>query len=112
LTGIPQKTMDFKPTAHISIDSGSTPPFILKMLEDILYGTVNTQPRFPTISEVSALYGYLGALIIIDNNDGTWTAIDEFDTYISMLDDTTFQISNANATFIDDTRYMISTTNP
>jgi hypothetical protein len=112
LTGIPQRSANFRPTAHISIDSEDTPPGVLEILENLLYGTLNTQPNFPTIEEVTAMFGYLGALIIIDNGDGTWVAVDESNTYITMLDDTTFQIANADARFLDSTTYTVSTTNP
>jgi hypothetical protein len=53
----------------------------------------------------------LGALLIIDHGDGTWSAIDESDTYITMLDGTTFEIVGADATYLDPDTYNISTTN-
>lgn len=111
LSGTPQKAASYKPTVHISIDSADTPPNLLQVLENILYGTLNTQPRFPSIDEVAAMFGYLGVLIIIDNGDGTWTAIDESNTFISMINDTTFQIDNADVSYLDATTYEISTTN-
>ena len=40
-----------------------------------------------------------------------WSAIDESDTYITMLDDTTFQIVGADATYLDPDTYEISSTN-
>lgn len=112
LSGTPQKAANYKPTVHISIDSEDTPANLLQTLERILYGTNESQPYFPSIDEIVALFGYFGALIIVDNGDGTWTAIDESNTYITMLNDTTFQIDNANVTYLDVTTYEISTTNP
>jgi hypothetical protein len=112
LTGTPPKIGSLRPTVHISIDSIDTPPDLLKALEDILYGTVDTAPSLPSITEIAQLFGYLGALIIVDHGDGTWSAIDESDTYITMLDPTKFQIDGADATYLDATTYTISTTNP
>lgn len=111
LTGTPENLENFRPTCHVSIDSVKTPPELLQVLEDTLYGTDVSSPRLPTIQELAEYFGYVGALIIIDHGDGTWSAIDESDTYITMLDGTTFQIDNADATYLDATTYEISSTN-
>lgn len=111
LTGTPQKIAGHRPTVHLSIDSTTTPPEILSALEGELYGTDRSDPRLPPLTEVAKYFGYLGALIIVDNGNGTWTAIDPEDTYLTMLDDTTFQIENADAEFLDPVTYKISSTN-
>jgi hypothetical protein len=111
LTGTPQKVSKGRPTVHISIDSRETPPDILDLIEAKLYGTASTAPSLPPISEIGEYFGYLGALLIVDHGDGSWSAIDESDTYITMIDDTTFQIVGADATFLDPDTYEISSTN-
>ena len=110
LTGTPPKINHFRPTVHVVIDSLTTPPEVLKLIEDRLYGSDSGVASLPKISEIAEYFGFLGALLIIDNGDGTWTALDHSDTYITMLDDTTFQIDNADATLVGDT-YTISSTN-
>jgi hypothetical protein len=110
LTGTPPKISKFRPTVHVIIDSRTTPIDVLKLVEDRLYGSDTTSPNFPSIMEIGEYFGYLGALIIIDNGDGTWTALDESETYITMLNDTTFQIENTDAVIVDDA-YDISSTN-
>lgn len=112
LTGTPPKIEGFRPTVHVSIDSEETPPEILKILEDQLYGTDTSDASLPSIDDIAQYFGYLGALIIIDHGDGTWSAIDGADTYITMLDATAFQIDNADVTYVDANTYEISTTNP
>lgn len=115
LAGTPQANplaKGYRPTVHISIDSNKTEPIVLQGIEDVLYGTDTTAPHFPSIAEILNLFQSLGALIIVDNGDGTWQAIDESDNYITMLNSTTFQIDNADATYLDATTYTISTTNP
>lgn len=102
----------YRPTVHISIDSNDTPPLVLEGIEDILYGSDTSDPYFPSISEILSLFESLGSLVIIDNGDGTWKAIDASDNYITMLNSTTFQIDGADATFLDATTYTITTTNP
>lgn len=111
LTGIPVKLVGFRPAVHISIDSTKLDPDNLKQIEDVLYGTDTEAPYLPSLEELAEYFGYLGALIIIDYGNGIWAAVDETDTYITMLDDTTFQIDNADATFLDTDTYEISSTN-
>ena len=111
LTGTPQKIDKHRPTVHVSVDTRTTPPDILKILEGKLYGTKSTPPSLPPITEVGEYFGYRGALLIIDNGDGSWIAIDESDTYINMLEPTKFEIVGADATFIDPDTYTISSTN-
>lgn len=111
LSGTPPKFAGYRPTIHISIDSAETPLDVLQMLEDKLYGTEVSNPSLPTIQEIAEYFGYLGALIIVDHGDGTWSAIDESNGYITMLDDTSFVIENADATYLNATTYEISSTN-
>lgn len=111
LTGTPPPLTGYRPTVHISIDSTLFDQESLQAIEDILYGTDTTVPRLPSIEEISQFIELLGALIIVDNGDGTWSAIDVGDAYITMLDPDTFQIDNADATYLNATTYKISTTN-
>lgn len=112
LTGTPPKQVKkLRPTVHISIDSRTTPPEILKLIESQLYGTKKTAPNLPPITEIGEYFGYRGALLIIDHGDGTWTAIDESDTYVDMIDPTQFEINGADATYLDPDTYNVSSTN-
>lgn len=111
LTGTPPKINRLRPTVHISIDSTTTPPEILKIVEDKLYGTDTSDPSLPPITEIGEYFGYRGALLIVDHGDGTWSAYDESDTYINMIDGTTFQIDGADATYLDPETYTVSSTN-
>lgn len=112
LSGTPPVITGYKPTVHISIDSMDTSSDVLQAIEDILYGTAQTDPRFPSIDEIKSIFGALGELLIVDNGDGTWTAIDMAGDYITMVDSTTFRIDNANATYLNLTTYQISSTIP
>lgn len=112
LTATPPRIGEYRPTSYITIDSTKTGSEILQPIEDILYGTDTQDPRMPSIDEVKYLYNALGVLLIVDNGDGTWTAIDLADDYISMINSTTFQIDNADVTYLDATTYTISTTDP
>lgn len=111
LTGTPQRLGKFRPAVHISIDSRTTPPQVLQLVESQLYGTTKTAPSLPPITEIGEYFGFRGALLIIDFGDGSWMAIDEADNYIDMIDSTFFQIVGADATFLDPDTYTISSTN-
>lgn len=52
----PPKLSALKPTAHFVIDSTRTDPGVLSDLEDLLYGTVSTDPDFPTPEELIELF--------------------------------------------------------
>lgn len=45
-----------RPTAHLIIDSLTTPEADLITLEHILYGDVGSDPRMPTVDELAALF--------------------------------------------------------
>lgn len=105
------KVKGFRPTAHVSIDSRETPPELLQLLESMLYGTETTEPHLPPLQDVAEFFGYIGALLIVDHGNGFWSAVDESDTYITMIDDTTFQIDNADSTYLDADTYTVSSTN-
>lgn len=51
----PAEVPGFKPTAHITIDSTSTPESKLKQLEDILYGTTGAA-KMPTPAELLTMF--------------------------------------------------------
>ena len=112
LTGTPPIAKGFRPTVHISIDSTQIDEDTLETIEGIIWGTPETDPWLPTIDEIRDLFQTLGALIIIDNGDGTWQAIDTGNEYITMVSSTEFRIANADATYLDATTYTISTTHP
>lgn len=46
----------FKPTAHFVIDSRKTPDFYMSAIEDILYGTAETEPTLPTPQNLMDLF--------------------------------------------------------
>lgn len=112
ITGTPPIIGGYRPTVHVTIDSLTTAPSALQVIEDMLYGTISNPPHLPSIVELKSIFEALGSLIIIDNGDGTWTAIDLSDDYITMDSPTSFTITNADADFLDATTYEISTTTP
>lgn len=107
ITAIPGEVPGFSPTAHLIFDSRLTGPLVLNDIENALYGDGVTAPYLPPISVLVGFIGDWVIIRIIDNLDGTWTAIGP-DDLITMLDATTFQIVQANAVYLDTDTYMVS----
>ena len=55
LTTTPVDIENFKPTAHLVIDSNTIDAAKLSALEDLLYGTTEDEPSLPTPAEIIAL---------------------------------------------------------
>ncbi len=55
VTTTPINVTGYSPTAHLIIDSTKTDPRKMKMLEDILYGTADVEPRMPLPDEIIEL---------------------------------------------------------
>ncbi len=56
ITTRPPSTTAYKPTAHLVIDSRSTDPSILSLVEDILYGTDEDPARIPSFTELIEVF--------------------------------------------------------
>lgn len=95
-----------RPTAHYVIDAELSYPAALQQFEDMLYGTDAVSAHFPTALELFDIFEQNALVRIIDNGDGTWTAIGP-DDVISMTDATTFEIDYPSATYVDSDTYQI-----
>lgn len=109
ISAIPEHVSGFRPTSHVVIDSRSIDEWLLSDIEDILYGTDTTESSMPPLDALTTFIRKWERLIIVDNNDGTWTAIARNDADIS-LNETTgeFTITATNVTFPDADSYTIS----
>lgn len=104
VTGVPVMIDGHRPSVHFIFDSTKVAPTQLLAIESMLYGTSQADPYLPPIE---TLLGGASIIVIIDNGDGTWTAIGP-DEFITMLDANTFQITNANAIYLTADEYQIS----
>ena len=92
--------------SHLVLESDMAYPETMAAIEAVLYGDDGNAPRMPMPDEVFQIFEDNSILQIIDNGDGTWTAIGP-DEVIQMLDATTFQISWPTAVYIDAVSYTI-----
>lgn len=98
-----------KPTAHLIVDSRYADPDILDQLEGLLYGSDTLPSHLPSIQNLIDMIVENGTINITDNGDGTWTAIGP-NEYFTVNEDGSFQILEANATYLDDDTYVVQST--
>jgi len=99
----------FAPTAHVIIDSRTIYPAALAVLEDILYGSDENEPRLPYPTELWEIIENASGLRVIDHGDGTWTATTELDGVIEVFEDDSFEIEWDTVEYLDENTYTITT---
>lgn len=110
LTAIPEEIEGFRPTAHIIIDTNKVDPLLIADIEAIFYGDEENDPRLPSLKGLSSFLRKWDRLIIVDNGDGTWTAIDNSGNYITdpAPGPDEFEIVSDTAVYLDADTYEIS----
>lgn len=108
ITTVPLPVAGRRATAHLIFDTRHVARENMAKIEEILYGTDTTDPALPDATTVYNLADVFATLQIIDNGDGTWTAIDNLGTILTMTDSETFQIDWDSAVVIDTDNYSIS----
>lgn len=111
ITAIPEEIPGFFPTAHIIIDSTKIHPWLLEDIEEKLYGSSLIDAYLISMSELANYLSQWYSIKIIDNGDGTWTAISARDELISIDEiEQLFTITEINATWIDDDTFVVTDT--
>jgi len=111
IVAVPEETPGFRPTAHLIIETDKIDPWLLEDIEKILYGSSYAIARLLPMPELVEYISSWFRVQIIDNGDGTWTAIDRRDAFIHFgPEDGYFEITGANAVYIDENTYIISDT--
>lgn len=110
ITAIPEDIPGLRPTAHFTIKSSDVDPWLLEELEDMLYGSSSANasliPLYDLVSFIKEWY----RVKIIDNGDGTWTAISKREGFIHIQTSQLFEIINVNAVYLNDFTFIISDT--
>lgn len=108
----PNKIPGSTASAHLIIDSSIAYADTMSQLEAMLYGDDTKMPMLPTPTQVIEIFEENAILRIIDNGDGTWTAISQDDTdypgIITMTDSTHFVIDWTSAVIIDTNTYSLT----
>lgn len=112
LTAIPEEVPGFRPSAHVVVDTRTLDPYLIAQIEQMLYGNTYADACLLPMSDLVDLIDGWFRVKIIDNLDGTWTAITIYDGIIVYLDpvDTIFQILGVNAVYLNDYTYIVKDT--
>lgn len=106
LSAIPEVVEGYRPTAHISFRSIDLDPDTLEELEELLYGTATEDPSLPSLEELIAFIELVQSYSLVDNEDGSWTAIG---SNVAVADDE-FTITDIDPVFSDADSFELETT--
>jgi hypothetical protein len=95
------------PTSHLIVNLKDAYPGAIAALEDVLYGTDVTTPRLPTFLEILDIFEPWSMFTVVDNGDGSWSAIGPA-SMVNLLDANTFQINSPSLTWLDANTYEVS----
>lgn len=105
-TTMPKVADQAQSTAHYVISAATAYPAALESLEAVLYGSESSAAKLPTPDELFNLFEEHAILRIIDNGDGSWTAIGPDDA-ITVNPDGSFEIDWVSAVWISEDTYTI-----
>lgn len=103
---VPERLDSARATAHIILSSLDASSDALDLVETLLYGEDDVDPRIPHLPELLSIFESLAVFVVTDNGDGTWTATGP-DEYIEMIDSISFKITTPSITFDTPTTYRI-----
>jgi hypothetical protein len=113
LSATPKVVYGYGPTTHVSLDSTEIVQRRLRAVEEIIYGTDETDPWLPDVEVLKIILTADYEVLIIDLGDGRWAAVDisHFQTHLSFTEDPTeFQLIDVNALYLSATTYQVSDT--
>lgn len=112
ISAIPEEIPGFRPTAQVVLSSIDLEPGLLTFIEEKLYGSETVEASLISITDLISYMFTWARIEIVDNSDGTWTAMCLFDEDLDfdLTDVGLFTLMNANVNFIDLQTYELSNT--
>jgi hypothetical protein len=112
LSAVPEEVPGYRPTAHITLNSLSIDPWLLEDIEAILYGSTASVASILPMADLVSLINEWYRVKIVDNHDGTWTAISKRDGFIFEFPtpEGYFEIDHINAVYLDMGEFVLSDT--
>jgi hypothetical protein len=108
LTAVPEEIPGFRPTAHIIINSRDVDSYLLQGLEEMLYGSTTAEAGLVSMEDLIAFINESYLIKIIDNGDGTWSAVTLHPELLHFLTSDLVEILQANAVYLDAYTFIIS----
>jgi len=113
ITAVPEEAPGLRPTAHIIIDTRKVDPALLAEIEFVLYGSQFASASLIPMPDLITMMNTFFRFEIIDHGDGTWSAVaddTDFSAFVVLGAANYFEISNINASYLDDQTYIVSST--
>jgi hypothetical protein len=111
LVAVPEELPGMRPTAHVTIDTRKLDPWFLEELEQRLYGGTFANASLLSMPEFFTFLNEWYRVRIVDNGDGTWSAIEARPGFITFnVDMDIFTIIKVKAFYISEDEYIISDT--
>lgn len=112
IVAVPEEVPGFRPTAHLVIDSRDFDPWLMEEIEEMLYGGEAAEASLIPMPDLVAYIKNWYRIKIIDNGDGSWTALSSRPESIQFdaIDEEIFTILGANVVYLDDETFVISDT--
>lgn len=110
ISAVPEEVPGFRPTAHIVLDTRNVDPWLITEIEELLYGGSVANASLLPMSELVDRLNDFFRVKIIDNGDGTWTAITDREGFIFVDDFGLFTLIGVNAVYISTVEYILSDT--
>lgn len=107
LSTTPVPVKDLRPSSHLVIDASTAYPSLINALEDILYGSNVSDPRFPTIEEVSNLFDQHAIFKVTDLGGGV-ARIEGPDEAVYLTSPTSAQLTWVSVVPIDGETYKLT----
>lgn len=107
ITTLPIPVPGARESAHIVIDSAIAYPWVVDSVEKILYGTEESEPRFPTVEEVISVFENGSVLKVTDLGNGLFR-IDGPAEAIQQIGPNKYSISWPSVVQLDEHRYQIT----
>ncbi len=95
-----------RPSSRLVVDTGSTSPELVDIVEGWLYGTDTTESRLPEPEEFVDLFEAATTLRIRQNGDGTWSATGPDDVVV-IHEDGSFTIHAPTLQFLDGSTFVV-----
>lgn len=111
IVAVPEEIPGFRPTASLVIDSRDVDPLMLQDIEEKLYGGTEADASLVSMLDLVTYINSWYRVKIIDNGDGTWTAITNKPGFISWGTDELVTLTGVNAVYLNDTTFVIDDTN-
>ena len=110
LSSVPVDAFNLRPTSHIIFDTTKMHELAIYEVERTIYGTRSSDPEILPIDDFEDMTQFAADIQILDNLDGSWSAVGS--DYFIKQNNTygQFTIREANAVYTDEDTYEISST--